>query len=50
MNVTSVPTAHSPYWGEQDTATFLLSRMDGLDLGLDYKAFAHKVFGVMRNS
>jgi len=24
--------------------------MDGLDLGLDYKSFAHKVFGVMRNS
>ena len=35
---------------DNDTATFLLSRMDGLDLGLDYKSFANKVFGVMRNS
>ena len=35
---------------DKDTAAFLLSRMDGLDLGLDYKSFAHKVFGVMRNS
>jgi len=35
---------------DKDTAAFLLSRMDGLDLGLDYKAFAHKVFGIMRNS
>jgi actinin alpha len=35
---------------DKDTASFLLSRMDGLDLGLDYKSFAHKVFGVMRNS
>ena len=31
-------------------AKFLLSRMDGLDLGLDYKTFANKVFGIMRNS
>ena len=29
---------------DKDTAAFLLSRMDGLDLGLDYKAFAHKVY------
>lgn len=50
MNVTNVATAHLPYCGGQDTASFLLSRMDGLDLGLDYKSFAHKVFGVMRNS
>ena len=27
----------------QDTAAFLLSRMNGLDLGLDYKTFAHEV-------
>jgi actinin alpha len=30
-----------------DEAKFLLSRMDGLDLGLDYKTFANKVFGIM---
>ena len=33
-----------------EEAKFLLSRMDGLDLGLDYKTFANKVFGIMRNS
>ena len=35
---------------DKDTAAYLLSSMDGLDLGLDYKTFANKVFGVMRNS
>ena len=33
-----------------DEAKFLLSRMDGLDLGLDYKTFANQVFGIMRTS
>jgi actinin alpha len=33
-----------------EEAKFLLSKMDGLDYGLDYKTFANKVFGVMRNS
>ena len=33
-----------------EEAKFLLSRMDGLDLGLDYKTFANKVFGIMRTS
>jgi len=32
-----------------DEAKFLLSRMDGLDLGLDYKSFANKVFGIMQS-
>merc|ERR1719324_2068160 len=35
---------------DKDTAAYLLSRMNGLDLGLDYKTFAHEVFGIMRNS
>jgi len=33
-----------------EEAKFLLSRMDGLDLGMDYKTFSQKVFGVIINN
>ena len=33
-----------------DESKFLPQRMDGLDLGLDYKTFANKVFGVLRTA